>query len=339
MNKELLSSKDWLKYPKFRHNLWANYDSEPEVTYLTVSHGKFAVDRNDAEAFLRMRPHCTGHHTADEVIKRSGLEETKARAILKSLAEAAVTRPAYKPVASMTKDEIRSILFAACRIWGEQLAETYISAGMPSGKEGLGVLKGWLLETYHYIKFFPKTIELASRHATGELGAVLTKYAAEEVGHEKFVLECLTNVGFAVSEVEESIPLVSTQLIRKLIEELVVRTPAAALLLAGVVEAGDVDVTEIRRFVTEIAERYHLPADALHPYEQHVIVDSKLGHAELSQRYPHLIDITDEDTVHFVCNQLHDIKHAFDLQSLEIREYYSHPGNYVPRQHVDLFAI
>ena len=85
-----MGSKDWSTYPKFRHNLWANYDNEPEVTYLTVSHSKFAVDRKDADAFLLMRPHCTGHHTIKEIAARAGLEEEKAKSIIASLTEAKV---------------------------------------------------------------------------------------------------------------------------------------------------------------------------------------------------------------------------------------------------------
>lgn len=34
-----------------------------------------------------------------------------------------------------------------------------------------------------------------------------------------------------------------------------------------------------------------------------------------------------------------DIKHAFNLQAIEIKDYYSGIGNYLPRQKVDYFGV
>ena len=49
--------------------------------------------------------------------------------------------------------------------------------------------------------------------------------------------------------------------------------------------------------------------------------------------------IRDEQTLHDIVNKLHDLKHAFDVQKLEIEHYYARKGNYVPRQFVDFFAV
>lgn len=47
----------------------------------------------------------------------------------------------------------------------------------------------------------------------------------------------------------------------------------------------------------------------------------------------------DRKDISDILNMIHDIKHAFDLQKLEIIEYYSHVGNYFPRQKVDYFGV
>jgi hypothetical protein len=87
-------SKDVWTYPKFRHNLWTTYDDKPEVTYLTVSHSTFEVPRRDADTFLRLRTFCTGHHTMAEIAHKSGVDAATTQALLTSLLEAEVGRPA-----------------------------------------------------------------------------------------------------------------------------------------------------------------------------------------------------------------------------------------------------
>lgn len=331
--------KDWATLPKFRHNLWTNYDDQPDLTYLVVSHSKFEVPRSEAEIFLQIRSHCTGHHTIPEIARKGGVDEGKARSILGSLVEAEVLRPRYRPIDEMSEDEIREVLFAACRIWGEQLAETYVAADIQAGKLSREIVTGWLLETYHYIRAFPGAIAHAARHAEGELRDLLEVYADQERGHEAYVLQCLTNLGFKSEEVMDSIPLVSTQLIDMLMRELFTDAPAAALLVAAVVEAGEVEESEAGVLRKAVERHYGIPAEALQPLEEHMMIDSGLGHRELAEKHPHLIRFEGEDRIHNLVNRMHDIKHAFDLQSLEIKDYYSHKGNYVPRQFVDFFAV
>jgi hypothetical protein len=332
-------AKDWAVYPKFRHNLWTTYDDQPDVTYLVVSHSKFEIPKSEADTFLRFRGHCTGHHTIPEIARKSEVAEETTRAIVASLIDAQVSRPAYRPLSTMTAEEIRSVLFAACRIWGEQLSETYIAADIKAGKLSADVMRGWLLETYHYIRNFPDAVAEAAAHATGELRDVLTEYARQERGHETFILKCLKNMGFKAEEVEDSIPLVSTRLVDMLMRELFRAAPAAALLVAAVVEAQDLQVEDATAFREAIQAHYGVPADALLPLQEHMLIDAELGHGQLMTKYAHLIDFKDETLVHNVVNRMHDIKHAFDLQSLEISSYYAHPGNYVPRQFVDFFAV
>jgi hypothetical protein len=332
-------AKDWSKLPKFRHNLWTNYADAPDVTFLVVSHGKFEVPKSEAETFYRLRTHCTGHHTIAEVAAKSGVPEKQTREMLHALMESGISRPTYRPLAEMTEDEIREVLFAACRIWGEQLAETYIAARIQEGKVPKEVFRGWLLETYHYIRAFPDAVAVAAKHAKGELAEVLTEYARQERGHEAFILKCLVATGFKKEEVLESHPLVSTRLIDLLMREMFADAPASALLLAAVVEAGEMEEGERSEFRLAVSRHYDLPESALLPFEEHVAIDAEFEHGKLAEKYAHLIRFEGEAQVHNVVNRMHDIKHAFDVQSLEIADYYSHMGNYIPRQFVDFFGV
>lgn len=331
--------KDWRTYPKFRHNLWTAFAAEPETTYLTVSQGVYEVPTPEAQRFLSIRSHCTGHNTIAEIARRSGVAENSVTEIVTSLHEADVTRPQYRRFADMTQDDLRDVLFAACRIWGEQLRETGMGPKLASGAVDRNVVIGWVLEMNHYVRNFPAAVAVAASHATGELQAVLADYAAQEFGHESFVVGSLVKLGFTAAEAETSIPLVSTRLIDLLMRELFAMLPCAALLLASIVEAGELEDGEAQSFFDTLAEKYSLPIEAFAPIQEHMIIDSQLGHAELAEKYRHLITIGSEEHLHEVMNKLHDIKHAFDLQQMEIEHYYSQRGNYIPRQYVDFFGI
>ncbi|HEU5323149.1 MAG TPA: iron-containing redox enzyme family protein, partial [Methylomirabilota bacterium] len=235
--------------------------------------------------------------------------------------------------------EIRDGLQAACRIWSEQLAETHLVNDIAAGRVPRTVLLGWLLETYHYVKAFPHALEVAAAAATGPLREVLARYAGEEHGHEAFVAESLVRAGFTRQEVETSIPLVSTRTIDLLMREMFRLFPASALLVAAVLEVEGSEPEGLAAFRRGVRDRYGVPEEALVPFHEHVAVDDRLGHARLLHEHVDLVTFPDGDALHRVVNGLHDLKHAFDLQKLEIVDYYSRTGNYVPRQFVSFFAI
>lgn len=325
--------------PKFRHNLWTTYDEEPDLTYLAVSHGLYEVPTNEAKEFLKFRSHCTGHHSIDEISALSGVAAADVRKIVQSLADADVLRPRYKSFSELSADEIRKVLFSAVAMWAEQLRETGIAAALVDGRLPKPALIGWLLETYHYINQFPAAIAYGAQHATGEMKNILNTYANQETGHEIFVQRTLTNLGLSDAEVATSIPLVSTRLIDFLMREMISEAPPSALLLAGILEAGDLEDEEADGFFNRISEAYKVPVAAFDPLREHMMIDAKLGHAELGQVNAHLIEFSSEKQLHAAVNRLHDIKHAFDLQKLEIEDYYCKQGDYIPRQFVDFFAI
>lgn len=330
---------DWTQYPKFRHNLLTGYADEPEVTYLTVSHGKFSVPRHEADEFLKIRGFCTGHASVEEIARKGGVPVARAQEIINSLIEGDVLRRPWRPFDAISPQEIQSSLLDAARIWSEQLRETHIAADVFQGEVSREVAIGWLIETYHYIRDFPAALEVAAHAATGELKGVLQTYAAQEKGHESFVEQSLSRLGLQPDELHQCVPLVSTRLIDLLMRELFSATPCAALLVAAVVEADDFLPDELAALQRAFSSHYHAPPDALAAFFQHSQIDADLGHSQLAAKHAHLLTFQSEAELNQTVNRLHDLKHAFDAQKLEIKDYYSRVGNYFPRQPVDFFSI
>lgn len=335
----MLKDKNFEQYPKFIHNLWT-HDEAWEHARLTVSHGKFDVPKDEAFKFFKVRSHCTGHNTVEEVAARCGLPVKEVQAMIKSLAEAQILHKSYRSLDSLTREEILRTLQDASRIWSEQLNDTYIGTKVFAGNASRNVSLGWLLENYHYVKAFPAALEVGARAAQGPLRDLIARYAREERGHEEFTLKTLIASGLTREEVVHSIPLVSTRAIDFLLRELFEFEPTAVLLVAAIIEAHDFDAGAIGTVKQNLHARHGFPLDALDPFFEHSRIDAQLGHAKLfHENSEMLLDTLDRGKLHQVINKIHDLKHAFDLQSLEIEEYYSKNGNYFPRQFVDFFAI
>ncbi len=210
---------------------------------------------------------------------------------------------------------------------------------MFNGEVSKQVAIGWLLETYHYIKAFPRALDVAVAHADGELKELLQEYTEHERGHEIFVENTLIKLGISREEVRHSIPLVTTKLINMQMRELFAINPCSALLVAAVVEAGELEEDELTNLQSDFTRHFNFSDTCLEPLFTHTRIDEEFGHSQLAENNPHLLHFSSLNELNNVVNGLHDLKHAFDAQKLEIKEYYSRPGNYFPRQYVDFFAI
>jgi pyrroloquinoline quinone (PQQ) biosynthesis protein C len=290
--------------------------------------------------FLKMRSYCTGHHSIDSIAQKSGLAVEDVKALLGSLEPSGIVYFASGTEDRLPTGYVHDVLTRACRIWSDELRISYIGNEFAAGKLPKSVLIGWLIEMYHYIKDFPHAIEHGARHAKGKLKDVLDQYAAEERGHEGFVLETLVNLGISRAEVKTSIPLLSTRLIGFLMRELFELEPSSTLLVAAVIEAQEFVGDQIEAFKKQLQSHYDTDAKAFDPYFRHQQIDVNLGHAELLSTHLDLVEINDRRVLDQVVNKIHDLKHAFDLQGIEIKSYFTHlNGKYVPRQPVNFESI
>ncbi|MDE9445080.1 hypothetical protein [Xenorhabdus bovienii] len=146
-------------------------------------------------------------------------------------------------------------------------------------------------------------------------------------------------MGMRKEEVETSIPLVSTSNIINMMKALFVKYPESIFLVAKVIESHDYDENEVKIAIDNINETYNLKQGTLEPFFEHSKIDYEFGHSQLLEKAKSLINFNDVDKVSYVLNAIHDIKHAIDLQCLEIEEYYTKQGNYIPRQRVEYFGV
>lgn len=326
-------------FPKLKENVW-HIDPQQDSALLITSRNRFQVPTAAALQFLRMRSYCTGWHSLEDIADQSGLALDDVNALLGSLAPAGIVYSATDEGCPLSTEHVRDVLLRACGIWSDELRLSYIGNEFAAGALPKAVLIGWLLEMYHYIRDFPDALEHAAAHANGKLKDVLRRYADEERGHEGFVLQTLVNLGLSKIEVTTSIPLLSTRLVGFLMRELFELEPASTLMVAAVIEAQEFDAAQIARFKARLHEHYGVDVRAFDPYFRHQEIDVSLGHAALLASNIDLIEINDAQVLDQVVNKIHDLKHAFDLQGIEIKAYYTTlNGKYLPRQPVTFESI
>lgn len=337
-NSELVDDSASVR-PMLKENVWHIIPGASRANLYTVE-SSYNVPVEAAQAFLKMRSYCTGHNSIEVIAARSGMPVEDVVGCLNSLHPSGIVLLGDSRDASPSEGGIRAVMVKLTNLWANELKQSYIGNAFANGSLPRHALIGWLLEMYHYIKDFPNAIACAAERAEGELRQVLTRFADEERGHEVFALRTLCNLGLTAAEVESSHPMLSTRLISLLMRSMFEIEPSSALLLAALVEAQEFDEAQMTALKQRLDEHYGVGAMALDPYFEHQRIDVSLGHAEMLNESIHLLRVDDREKLDSVVNTLHDIKHAFELQGLEIRNYYSDlNGKYVPRQTIGMIHV
>lgn len=330
-------------YPRLRENVWHIVENAKpdDVSYLITSQGQYELPSRYTHNFLKIRPFCTGYHSVATISEKTNVKVDDIIAFVEAFQEIGLLYPKTPFSFSLDAQQVRDSLMRIVSIWAQELHSVYIANELVRGGLPKSVLVGWMIEMYHYVHDFPAALKHGADRATSELKVVLDRYASEEVNHEDFVLQSLVNMGMDWEEVKESVPLVSTRTIGLLLRELLELEPAATLLAAALLEAADFDEENIGAFKKRLSELYNISENALDPYFKHQKIDYDLGHQKLLVDNLRLINMTDLQKLDEVVNKLHDLKHAFELQSLEIKSYYGEPlnGRYIPRQRMTYQGI
>jgi hypothetical protein len=330
-------------FPKLRENVWhiAENANPDDPTYLITVSGQYELPAIYAKNFLKIRPFCTGHHSIKSISAKTDVSIEEIFAFINIFSDIGLLSCEASPQACLDSAKVRETLMQIVKIWANELHSVYIANELALEGHSKTVLVGWLLEMYHYVRDFPAALRVGADRAQGELKDILSRYASEEESHEEFVLQTLINLGLKEAEVKASAPLVSTRCIGLLLRELLEFEPEATLLAAALLEAADFDEENIMNYKKRLSLLYDIPDNALDPYFAHQKIDYELGHQRLLVDNLDSIRITDLQRLDETVNKLHDLKHAFELQSLEIKSYYGEPlnGRYIPRQQMLYMSV
>lgn len=324
--------------PRLRENVWY-IDPQAETALLVTGQGRFEVPVPDALRFLQLRSHCTGHVALPEIVKRSGLSPEEIGSIIEALHEVGAVYPldaAAQPAPSRPDlAEVKRRLTQATRIWREEYRVTNLNHELVAGLHSGSVLVGWLLEQYHIMLYIAQAFAAAAARCCDRAGASLRALCEARRPYAELVARTLIGLGLSRTEVERSIPLLSTRLLCFQLRELLEGAPWSAFIVETIRGAQALDDAQIAELRVHATARYHIDPAALEPWFELQRFEARHAGPELAAEHADLIDVDDVPALDAICNQVHDIRHAFDLLALEVKDYHqSLQGKYVPRQAV-----
>jgi hypothetical protein len=330
-----------IERPRLHENAW--YIQPGADQALLVTHaGSFEVPVPDAMKFLAMRSHCTGLLSLEQIAARSGLPSEEVGRTLSALADAGVVmtgRADPAPVA-LPLPEVRQRIVRACQIWYDELHYTSLTRQFPEAGVNRAVLVGWLLEARHLASFLPGAIAMAAERAPAGHGAALRALAEDRRGERPLIESALRGLGFDDREIESSIPLLATRLICLLQQELFAREPFSVWMVEALYQAQVLGADECRRLRQQLPRSYQAAADSLDAWLELQRRQGERPGRELVAAQSHQLPLTDVVPLDDLCNKVHDLRHAFDLLALEVKDYHQDLlGKYLPRQPVDFLSL
>jgi len=100
-------------YSSLKENVW-HIDLGGDSATLITTHARYEVPREDALRFLRMRSHCTGWHSNEEIARKSGLSVDAVEATLDALREVGMVFGPEQGVA-LEPEQVRATLIKVLR--------------------------------------------------------------------------------------------------------------------------------------------------------------------------------------------------------------------------------
>ena len=327
-------------HPRLRHGTLI---SRSEKNSLVAMVGRRCIDieveEGSKDALLRMKRYLTGDYSVEEIAGRLGIEESDVRRVLDQFDEIGIlAAPAHT-------DRIRRDVFLervdeTVTMWRRQMSYHPLFGKLESGAARIEVFHGLIVETYHYVNSASTHIANAIAHCENPHWKVmLSRYFAQERGHEALVLQTLMEMGFSKDKIVSSNPNIgTTSLIGNLCHIGSKSTLGYFLclrLMEGQSETVHMGINSLHR----IAKQYGIKESAVQPIITHALMDEQGGHGKLLEEALQFSDSITVEEANLAVNSMHDMKHSFDQYYDQILMYYSNVSSYVPRPRIDFFCI
>lgn len=325
------------QYPRLRHCTLVDTPNR-NTTKLVVGASYFEVVRHGSrDAFLKLKSLLDGNHSLDEIAELSHVKIEDVREIVSQfdLLGLLQSHPTHEIIRF---GRFRDVIEDTCLMWRRQIGLHPLFGGLIDKVYPSQVFVGLLIETYHYTKMLSPLIERIAQRAPEHISTILADYAAEEQSHHLDLLSGLKQIPRIGKRIFASHPTAGTKALLDRFMGTGMRSEFSLLCCLVLIEARASEAAEAAEQFRKIAEHFELQ-EVAEPFVRHMELDVKMGHSSiLNGLYPDEYEL-DINEVHLVANDLHDLKHAYDLFHNDIVEYYSDISNYIPRHKVDFFGL
>jgi hypothetical protein len=280
--------------------------------------------------------HC--RHTLEEISVATRLSIESVGDIVATLAEMGLfqTRSATRTI---PVDLFQKMVEESSVMWRRQIGLHPLFTGLANGTFRTEVFIGLLLESCHYVCLLPRMLrQVAEGMRTEKYRRIVMNYAEEEMDHHLNYRQSLLQISRIAPHLEDAHPTVGTLSLIRNLESIGRQHELSLLACLQLIEAHPFEMADGEAHLLEIAGRYgmtHLMA----PFIDHMRADIDLGHSSILMQALSGVDAIPAETAHQAVNDMHDLKHCFDVFHDSIIGYYGDLSNYIPRPRVDFFAL
>jgi hypothetical protein len=328
-----------LDKPRLRH-CTIIADADESFVTLVVGKNHFELEHSPASKadFFILKSYFDGRKTIREISRATSISEDDIIGVASAFQQAGLLQTRHaKP--EISTDEFLSVVEDSTRMWRRQIGLHELFGGLEEGLYRKEVFIGLLLETYHYVRLLaPTLLSVAQSWETSRARDLVCMYAKEEMEHyrtyEKTLDRCSRIAGF----VKESHPTVGTLSLIRNFESIGRRCDLSLVCCLQMIEARTSEVESAETHLVRIASKYGME-DLVEPFLAHMRADVGFDHANLLQDALREIKFVAVETAHEAVNDMHDLKHCFDVFHDGVLKYYCDISNYIPRPKVDYFAL
>lgn len=325
--------------PRLRHCTLIDDPNGVETT-LVVGTDYFTMTRDgDRAKFLQLKSMLDGRHAIATISEKTGLDLRSVLGVVEALQEAGLFQERHESP-TVAVDDFKTRVEASSLMWRRQIGLHPMFSGLAAGQYRREVFIGLLFETYHYVFLLPRMLkELADEHMrAGPYRDCVMEYAREEMDHYLDYRTSLLEIDRLAAHIDDAHPTVGTLSLIRNFESIGRRDELSLICCLQLIEARPSEMDGAESDLLGIAARYDM-TPLMAPFLQHMRADITLGHSNLLSRALADIDHLSSDAVHRAVNDMHDLKHCYDVFHDSIISYYADISNYIPRPRVDYFAL
>ena len=325
--------------PRLRHCTLID-DPQSSVTKLVVGKSYFDLDRieGDRNDLLALKSYFDGRYTVDDISRNTGLSSDDVVSVVREFEGAGLLQLRHADP-TITVGDFTSRVEEASMMWRRQIGLHRLFSGLQSGHYRPEVFFGLLIETFHYVHLLPRTLKLLSVGMNvPQFREVVGHYADEEMDHYLEYERALAGVPRIGCKLGDAHPTVGTLSLVRNFESIGRRSELSLVCCLQLIEARVSEIQGAEDHLVGIARRYGM-TDIVVPFIHHMKADIDLGRSNLLVEALDGVGDIDAADANTAVNDMHDVKHCFDVFHNSIIEYYNDISNYIPRPSVDYFAL
>ncbi|MER9349984.1 iron-containing redox enzyme family protein [Mesorhizobium sp. M0227] len=220
--------------------------------------------------------------------------------------------------------QISAVLSSCYKQWNDTLFSHRLWTSLADGTARSGVVDGWLIESYHFIRGANARLSYAvSLCQDQRIKSIFAHHYSEEYDHYKFFAESLSRRKIDPLHIDELGPLPSTLAVLNMARRAARIDPLAYAACSGLLESTGSDSGRAREFYGLVEKNYDLDQSGfVEPMVRHIDLDEEFEHGDVMADVFNPIEYIEEERANTILQTVSLFRETLSMWFDEIERYY-----------------